>query len=230
MAKRKQTRWMTPGMATRQRKANGPPTSERRGKDSSIIKYNVLASTSATKATGGFAYQLRVYTGGYAGNLSSPSGPAICSYYSTYRFLPGTTVRWEPSVSFSTSGRVYVGFTDNPEQILYLLGLQQNIETKPNGGDGSTDYSLYADVVKGMGNVVSFPVWQETDIPFPSRCRRKRFDVNTNMSTVDANVYDRSAQTAMFMAAEGMPTGALTIGQFRYHDVVDVEGINLLSV
>lgn len=119
-------------------------------------------------------------------------------------------------MSFSTSGRVYVGFVDNPEVIVTILGYINSIVD-------ATTYNIYADAVKGLGSVVSFPIWQETDIHMPTKLRRKRFDVDTSL-VADTNNMDRSAQTVMFAAIEGVG-GVVQAGLFNYHDIVDVEGL-----
>lgn len=191
------------------------PDVNRSGVDSAVIKYNVMGNTLAT-ASGGYAAGARLFIPGYGGNLINTSGPNIVAYYSSAVFKPGCTIRWEPSVSFSTSGRVYVGFVDNPEVVVTILGLINSIVD-------ATTYNAYADAVKGLGSVVSFPIWQETDIQMPMRLRRKRFDVDTSL-VADTNNMDRSTQTAMFAAIEGTG-GVVQAGLFSYHDVVDVEGL-----
>lgn len=188
--------------------------------DSSVIRYSTLGGNVGTGPTvSGTAYS-RYYCPGNADGLVNASGPALTSFYSTGKFTPGTTIKWEPSVSFTTSGRVIVGFTDNPEMITSIKALQNSYEGSPSTGT----FSPFLAAVKGLGSVHAFPVWQETSVPFPQRLRRKRFDSNSSISSTDTNVVDRSVQTAMFVAVEGPPLNT-TLGSFHFHDVVDVEGI-----
>lgn len=202
------------------RKRNRAPTMSGGG-DTSVVKYSVLGGTIGTVASLGLSAANRIYIPGNSGELVNTSGPVIVSYYSTAKFLPGTRIRWEPSVSFTTSGRVIVGFTDNPEIVAAIKAAFDIFVATPTAGN----YNSYANLVRSLGSVISFPVWQETEIPFPTRLRRKRFDCNASASSTDSNVLDRSMQTAMFVAFEGAPTTNQTLGGFHYHDVVDVEGI-----
>lgn len=176
--------------------------------DSTVIAYNV-PSIQAGTVTGGVGKLFRRYIPGLTDNLANSVGPDMICSYSSAKFLPGTKIRWEPSVSFSTSGRVFVGFTDNPEVALQAEGLA---------------IGAFATFVKGLGNVISFPVWQETEIPFPTRLRRKRFDTNLTVAA-SVDVYDRCMQTFMFAYIEGTPADT-ACGTFWYRDVVDVEGLH----
>lgn len=178
------------------------------GSDATTVSYNAAGSVLSSSATGEVR-SARSYIVGNSNGLSSLIGPDICAQYSSGKFLPGTKVRWEPSVSFNTTGRIFVGFTDNPEVVDATGGLTN---------------AQIATFVRSLGNVISFPVWQETEIPFPTKLRRKRFDTNsTVVSTVD--VLDRCMQTFMFIWIEGMPAST-TAGSFWYHDRVDVEGLH----
>lgn len=205
MARSNQARKAVAG-GVRKRRTTQPRMSG--GADSTIIEYSAIGSTVTTGSAGDAAPR-RLYVPGNANGLSSSIGPTVAGFYSCAKFLPGTKIRWEPAVSFTTPGRIYVGFTDNPEVISTLEGL--------------TNIVTYTNAVKGLGSVVSFPVWQETDIPFPSRTRRKMFDTNTTVIN-DVNILDRSAQVGFFVAVEGVGS-TQSIGSFWYHDKVMVEGL-----
>lgn len=179
------------------------------GEAGTIVEYSAIGATVTTSGTG-LANHKRVFIGGSPYDLTNTVGPSICSYYSTCKFIPGTKIRWEPSVSFTTPGRVYVGFTDNPETMT-------NIQSAATQAD-------WNNLVKGLGDVISFPVWQETEINFPTKLRRKMFDTNSAVSFVDVNALDRSAQIGMFVAVDGAPV-TTSVGSFWYHDKVLVEGI-----
>ncbi len=175
----------------------------------SIVKYSALGTSVVTDVNGESNYR-RLYIPGRSSGLTNTVGPDIVAKYSTGKFTNGTHTRWEPSVSFTTSGRVYVGFTDNPEVMETI-----------NSYTGTT----FNNAVKGLGDVVSFPVWQETDVPVPTKLRRKMFDSNEVLGTIDANVLDRSAQIGIFVAVDGAPINT-TLGSMWFHDVVVVEGLH----
>lgn len=205
------------------RRKRAQPSVDPLSSDASIIRYNTVGDNVDTTGSYAAAAGSRVYIPGSPNGMPpSAPGPRIVANYSTGKFLPGTSVRWEPSVSFTQSGRIYVGFTDNPEVIEDVSNRLATYLVTPN----STTYGNLAAVVKGFGNVMSFPVWQETSIQVPSRLRRKRFDTNANAST-DADILDRSAQIAMFYVADGVNELEAFLGSFHYHDVVQVEGVTL---
>lgn len=184
----------------------------RLNQNGTIIEYSAIGTTLTTDTTGVGLTQ-RNYTPGSAGFLTQTIGPDIVARYSTGRFMPGTHIRWEPSVSFTSPGRVFVGFTDNPEVIVAIASLSG---------------TNYGNKVKGLGDVRSFPVWQETDIAFPTQCRRKRFDSNSDPNYA-ADVLDRCTQMYMFAWVEGAPNST-SLGSFWYHDKVSVEGIHSYDV
>lgn len=194
----------------RKRRLRQPTMNQNGG--NTILKYSSIGSSVTTDVNGN-AQPNRKYIPGFSADLVNSVGPDVAAYYSTAKFLPGTHARWEPSVSFTTTGRVFVGFTDNPEIIEALETLRLTLPAN------------YRDRVKGLENVISFPVWQETEIPFPTKLRRKRFDCNETAAN-SADVYDRSCQIAMFAAVEGGPAAVTTMGSFWFHDVLDVEGLH----
>lgn len=197
------------GAKTR-RGRNKQPTMMSTSQDSSYVRYAAIGS--AIDATGGSNAGYRAYIAGNGNGLSSVQGPTVVSYYATALFKPGTRIRWEPSVGFTQSGRMFCGFTDNPEVAAgYVAAVTAD----------------RLNVVKSLGNVVSFPLYQERDISFPTFTRHKRYDTNSSASLTDVNVLDRSAQQFFLWAVEGA-TNAAGIGSFWYHDELQVEGLSNL--
>jgi hypothetical protein len=208
---------MMPVQGGVRKRRNRQPVLQNAG-DSTILSYSASGIANQT-TTGGQYGSVRQYIPGQAYGLANSAGPSIVSYYSSGKFLPGTKLRWEPAVSFTTPGRVLVGFTDNPEVSVAITGL---FVTAVSTG-APADWTAYANAVRGLGSVKSFPVWQETEVEFPTRLRRKMFDVNAS-ATAAVDVYDRSMQTTMFAAIEGT-NGSVAAGNFWYHDKLLVEGI-----
>lgn len=207
------------------------PTIERRSNDAALLRYNCLSQTQFTDGAG-TCINVRPYIPGFLSATSSgaallPSaGVSVVNYYSTARFLPGTRIKWCPNVSFNTAGRVYVGFSDNPEVCSVINGYAGSYAT---GGVSAAALS-FINAVCGLGDVVSFPVWEETQVTFPTRTRKKMFDTNFNAAITDVNILDRAQQTCMYAALVGvLPSSGvvsgLSIGNFEYHDVVEVEGL-----
>lgn len=206
------------------RRKGAIPKMNQTGVDSGVVEYNTIGTNIFTRLTLGTCAGSRLYAPGYASDLVSLApGPRIVNNYSTGKFLPGTSIRWEPSVSFTTSGRGYVAFTDNPEVMKDIRDRLSTYTTTPN----VVNYENYTAIVKNLGNVISFPVWQETTIQVPTRLRRKRFDCNGSVE-INTDVLDRSAQVAMFWAFDGVVGEEnFYLGSFHYHDKVQVEGITV---
>lgn len=207
MAKRRKVSLMPVQGGVRRSSGMAPKSSG--GTDNTVISYNVPSTVLGTAAGQDYVRYSRDYIPGSAVGLSLGVGPGLVDKYSSAKFLPGTKVRWEPSVSFNTTGRVFVGFADNPEVVVGSVLL--------------TD-AQFASFIRGLGNVVSFPVWQETEINFPTKLRRKRFDTNKTASS-NVDVFDRCNQTTMFVWIEGMPAST-NAGTFWFHDRIDVEGLH----
>lgn len=213
---------LTGNPATRKRR-NTQVTMSPSSADGSIIRYKALGSnvTSIDNAGGVSA---RWYVPGMNARIANSAGPDVVSYYATGKFLPGTMVKWEPTTSPTAGGRVFVGFTDNPELMVNLYNLLEAYEVAPSGGS----YAPYSNAVKGLCNTISFPLWQEKDIEVPLRTRRKRFDCNSSIVVNVVDQLDRSAQVAMFACIDGYSGVSVgsNLGSFWYKDVVDVEGLS----
>lgn len=199
----------TPVKGGVRRKRNSQPKMQATSADSSIVKYSALGSGLVSDINGRLATQ-RYYCGGSAFNLRSIAGPNVVGVYSTFRFMPGSKMRWEPNVSFTTPGRIYCGFITNPEVMSTYLGLTNVVDQ--------------IQMILGLSSVQSFPVWQETEVQVPTVMRRKRFDCNETIAN-NVDVLDRSVQTLFVYCVEGGPAST-AVGSFWYHDVVDVEGMH----
>lgn len=191
-------------------KRNTQPTMASVSGDSALIKYSANGEALNTNSEG-TAARGRWYIGGYDIGLVNPVGTNVVKQYSTCCFKPGTRIRYEPSCSFNTSGRVVCAFTDNPEVMATWASLIDN--------------ATKIDFIQAFGSVRSFPIWQETDIPFPTITRRKRFTVDGNPDVGSVANNDRSAQMLFMYAIEGGPVQVNSVGRFWFHDVVNVEGL-----
>lgn len=220
---RNETNPLTGSTATRKRRNANPESI--RGGDSTVVKYKTIGSSMFSPSGSPGAATWRPYIPGNGFGLAFTGGTSIVGKYSTGVFRPGTRIRWEPSVSPTIGGRVFLGFSDNPEVMEKLLAKWIAYNDLPN----ELNYTAYANAVKALANVVSWPLWQEHDIAVPTRLRRKRFDCNLLTTFTDVNILDRSAQTMMFAVFDGFnvdPEGSQFLGSFWYHDVVDVEGLH----
>lgn len=179
------------------------------GSDQTVLKYNAVGDNIATGG-GGEAHYVRWYIPGSPLALLGSAGNDVASYYSTGVFRPGTTAKWVPYVGYQTSGRVLVTYTDNPEIMASAVAW--------------TDSQRLA-FIRSSSRGVNFPIYEEKVIAVPTMTRRKRFDVNNSVDASNVDVLDRSSQVMMICAIVAGPASTL-VGQWEFHDVLDVEGLS----
>lgn len=206
-------------------------------KDSSIITYRVPGKGERAVASVGFSYGYRLYSGGNLAGLPGSSnfsylvGPAVVGNYSTCKFLPGTTINWEPTVGSTFAGRVHYCFAQSPEVVYSLRVMQQAVANNP------TDPNIvnrFIDAMSTMGTANSFPVWMEKTISVPSNLRHKMFTVDGSIDAASDNknsliaAIDRSVQVGFFYYISVPPDmpELYPLGSFIYHDKVMVEGLS----
>lgn len=178
------------------------------GNEMTNLRYKCLSPALTTDAPG-FRSINRHYIGGNDAEVLSCAGVNVLRNYSTYKLVPGTRARWVPSVGFTTSGRVIVGYLTSPEQMVYFDTLTENQKIE---------------YVRGMGNSLSFPVYEDREWDVPTVMRRKMFDVNASVVFSSVDVLDRSCQVEMVAVIAGT-TGLTDVGYFEYTDHMIVEGL-----
>jgi len=189
--------------------------------DRTMVRYKSLGN-NVSLSLAGLGVTARWYIPGLTTLLNNTAGPAIVSFYSTGLFKPGTHLRWEPVVSPTVGGRIFVGFTDNPEVAANITAAWNTFTTTPTTGN----YATYAGAVKGLASTESVPLWQTCEWNVPTTLRRKRFDVNQDVTLTSIDQLDRSLQVAMFACIEGVDLESGVVGSFWFSDVVDVEGVH----
>lgn len=207
---------------------NRQPTMQQMSSDRTIVRYRSIGSGCQALTAVGSGGHYRKFIPGRIASLLSTVGPNIVGKYATGVFKPGTSVAWEPSISPVAGGRIFCAFTDNVEVMAAATNTYNDFVAVP-----TTDkYNAYANVVKGISNVVSHPLWKEFTLQVPSATRRKRFDVNQALGITDLNELDRSAQCMLLVCFEGISAASLVeplyniVGAFVYNDVVEVEGMH----
>jgi len=202
---------VSPYMGGVRKSSNTQPRMEKTGIDSAKVSGNCLGTIITSSTAGNYAdVGQRLYSPGNAGNLDGSSVQRVAAWYSCGKFLPGCKIRWEPNVGANSNGRIYCAFVDNPEVMLDIIN-ETNQTTKQTK-------------IRGLSGLKSFPVWQETEIPFPTRTRHKLFSSNQALAD-NYSDYDRSVQTCFFYFASGVENES-QLGGFWYHDVMSVEGLH----
>lgn len=183
-------------------------TFNRVGADSTVIRGNCIGVLD-TSDTNGQVSNTRTYIPGFTSGLSGSVPQQLAAFYSEGKFLPGTTAKWVPNVGFTTTGRITVAFTTSPEVMAYY------------GTLGT--FAARESFLRGVGNAVNFPVYEERTIAVPTTLRRKLFDTNSSV-TPGVDVFDRSAQIIMMWTINGAPIST-TMGSWEYHDHMHVTGL-----
>lgn len=143
-------------------------------------------STDPSGFSGGI-YYLDGKDGGY-----DPVG-AVSTFYNTFKYLPGTSFTYSPSVGLNTPGTVFICYITNPELMVYLEGLVNN-----------ATFTTLNDRVRAVGNCKSGPLWAGFSVPMDTSYRRSKFDVNAAYS-LNVDTYDRSIQGAFVVSIIGGP-------------------------
>lgn len=195
------------GRGERARRAK-QATFNRVGADSTIIRGNCLGSVVSTDINGQYTGG-RLYSPGWTGGLAGTVPMQLAAFYSEGKFLPGTCAKWVPQIGYQTAGRVTVGFTTSPEVMSYFAGL------------GS--FAARENFLRGLGNSVNFPLYEERTLEVPTTLRRRLFDSNANL-IAGTDEYDRSVQVDMMFVVNGAPEST-AVGSFEFHDHLHVSGL-----
>jgi len=181
------------------------------GNEETPLHYKCVSPAIGTNADG-YANANRHYNGGLSPEVQSAAGLTVVANYSTFKYTPGTRARWIPSVGFTTPGRVIVGYILGPETMAYFDGLSPASKIS---------------YIRGLGNSVSFPIYEDREWMVPTQMRRKMFDVNSDIvSYTDVDVLDRSVQVKQVLVITGAPASAAEVGYVEYTDAVHVSGLS----
>lgn len=150
-------------------------------------------------------------------SISDSAGIGVAACYANGKFLPGTTATWVPNVGFTTSGRLWVAFTDNPEVAYRYMAAATMVDKLT--------------IIRRNGNVVSFPVYEHHTVRVPVEMSRlKYYNSNrlTNVPVSDPTSFtddlERSGHLFMLAMAVGV-TPDLDVGTFEFHDIVQCHGL-----
>lgn len=202
------------------------PKVDNAGEDAIVARYR-LEGALTTSFPGGSA-NIRQYVAGNPNGLRRAGDPGIVmsALYSTYKYMPGTKVRWEPTCGSTTPGRVVYCWVDNPEKMYNLRLAFDAYISNPT----PVNFGIFKTFVTGVGNCRSFPVWMETEIQMPTDTRRKRFDsdfgLDSSSTSTAINTLDRSCQKSFYYYIDGVLPEDVELGSMWYHDVVHLQGLN----
>lgn len=124
------------------------------------------------------------------------SGPIkeVSKNYETYK-VDKFTLHYTPAVGTTTPGKIWVGYTDNPEII-----------KKAWAGDYTPTTLL--DIVKTLRHNNVYPVWQQWSMNIPNIApRRKMYSIEANVvpATLTPEAIDRDTHGMFLVYAQGCP-------------------------
>lgn len=140
------------------------------------------------------------------GNVNGRSNAAVNTvgrYFQKGLYLPGTFVRYIPSVGLNTPGNIIMGFIDSPDLIRAWLALTPGNQLN---------------FVRDLNNSKTAPVWQELSMPLTQAPRRKSFMIDPSIDfTIDA--IDQSVQGYFVWVVFGVTpdTSGRDYGQLLVH-------------
>lgn len=143
---------------------------------------------------------------------------SMVQQYREYRYHK-VTVQWIPSIgpnSVDAGGRVFLAYTDNPEQ-----GSNFQLGNAPL--DTTAKKVAF---VKGCRNFVAYNAWERFTWNVPLTRRRPWFDVNTTDAGSDINMYDRAVQGMIVQAYESV-SAAVVLGTLRVNFTLELRGLNI---
>lgn len=177
-----------------------------------VIAGNESLSSITTDINGRLA-GAKYLVPGYSSDLSNTSVQPVAALYNTGKFLPGTAFHWVPQASLSSTGVVFVSFTDNVETISLFQAAATVI--------------AQLNIVRQQTNCKQYPLWQLFTMALPPVSRRKMYDVNSD-TTFDTNALDRSCQGAFLYAVDGAPVSAAVCRPY-IHSRLMLEGLKSVT-
>lgn len=142
------------------------------------------------------------------GNLAGRANAAINGvgrYFQKGLYLPGTFVRYIPSVGLNTPGNIIIAWLDNPDMIrawnLLSAGAHLNF-------------------IRDVSNAKTGPVWQELTVPLTQPPRRKTFMVDPQLDFQSNTEVDLSCQGLFIFCVFGTDISLVddkTYGQLLVH-------------
>lgn len=141
------------------------------------------------------------------GNVAGRSNAAVQTvgrYFQKGVYMPGTFVKYIPSVGLNTPGNIIMGYLDSPDLIRAYLALTPGAELN---------------FIRDLNNAKTGPVWQELVFPITQPPRRKTFMVDP---VIDINIdaIDQSVQAYVVWCVFGADTVTgqdKTFGQLMIH-------------
>lgn len=156
----------------------------------------------ASAATVGFGSVL--FAPGNTAGRSNAAVNAVGRFFQKGLYLPGSFVKYIPSVGLNTAGNIIIGWVDSPDLVRAWLSLAPG---------------AHLNFVRDLNNSKTSPVWQELTFPLTQPPRRKTFMVDP---AIDINIdsIDQSVQGYFVYVVYGVdaPVGsAKTFGQLMIH-------------
>lgn len=141
---------------------------------------------------------------GNTGGRSNAAVNGVGRYFQQGVYLPGTFLKYIPSVGLNTAGNIVIGFIDNPDVIRAWYALSNTARLN---------------FVRDLNNAKTGPVWQEMTFPLTQPPRRRVFNIDPVISSSSTDDLDQSCQGIFVWVIYGVvsATDAQTFGQLMIH-------------
>lgn len=163
-------------------------------------EYNEPASVPASSTAG--AGRVLLAPGNNAGRANAAVNQ-VGRFFQNGLFLPGTFVKYIPSVGLNTPGNIIMGFIDSPDLMRVWNALTPGAELN---------------FIRDLNNSKTGPVWQELTFPLTQAPRRKTFMID---SSIELNIdsLDQSVQGMVVWSVYGVESesSSKAYGQLLIH-------------
>jgi hypothetical protein len=140
------------------------------------------------------------------GNVVGRSNAAVQNvgkFFQKGLYLPGTFVKYIPSVGLNTPGNIIIGYLDSPDLIHKWGTLAEGAQLN---------------FIRDLNNARTCPVWQELTFPLTQPPRRRVFMIDSSILSTPDEI-DQAVQGIFVWCVFGAtpPSGPQTFGQLMIH-------------
>lgn len=169
-----------------------------------LITGNEYNSPAIVAPTNTLGYGQILLAPGNSSGRANAAVQTVGRYFQKGVYLPGSFVKYIPSVGLNTPGNIIIGFIDNPDLMRAWSVL--------SGGS-------HLNFIRDLNNAKTGPVWQELTMNLTQAPRRKVFNIDPSIE-VNIDSIDQSIQGYFIWCVFGVDTvvGAdKTFGQLMIH-------------
>lgn len=169
-----------------------------------LITGNEFNTPAVVTATNTLGYGSVTLAPGNTAGRSNAAVQAVGRYFQKGVYLPGTFVRYIPSVGLNTAGNIIIGFVDNPDMMRAWQVLAPG---------------AHLNFIRDLNNAKTAPVWQELTLNLTQVPRRRIFNIDPSVEFTN-DAYDQTVQGQFLWCVYGVEATAgadKSFGQLMIH-------------